>query len=85
MNINLDNIYDIFDNDVLNNLDKENVIKIITYLKINNINFIDDILNNYIDLLNIPYNTFIDKFNNLIHKYGINKIEEDLNILEEMY
>jgi len=71
---------------VYKNIDKENMYKIINLLYLNGCYFIDELLENYLDLFTIEYNTFANKFNILNKKYNNNLIDEiskDMNILEE--
>ncbi len=71
---------------VYKNIDKENMYKIINLLYLNGCYFIDELLENYLDLFTIEYNEFENKFNILNKKYNNNLIDEiskDMNILEE--
>ena len=83
----LDNIYDTFEQSVLNNLNEENIKDIIAYLQKNKVEVIEDMLTNYLDLFILDSLEFQKRFNRLNEKYG-NKLNEYLNykldILEEM-
>lgn len=77
-----------YEESVLKNLDKENMNKIIMFLIHNNCDYIDDLLEDYLDIFTIEYDEFIDKFNKLNKKYNYNYIElvsENTNLLEELF
>ena len=70
------------------NLDKENIYKIINLLSNNGCYYIEELLENYLDIFTIDYDLFESKFNKLNKKYNNNLIDEiskDMNILEEFY
>ena len=87
----LENIEDIvskYDSEVLDKLNKENMAKIIIFLQKENCDFIEDLLNDYIDLFIIEYDDFIRRYIILNEKYNYKYLElaaEDMNYLEEMY
>lgn len=87
----LENIEDIvskYDSEVLAKLNKENMAKIIIFLQKENCDFIEDLLNDYIDLFIIEYDDFIRRYIILNEKYNYEYLElaaEDMNYLEEMY
>lgn len=87
----LENIEDIvskYDSEVLAKLNKENMAKIIIFLQKENCDFIEDLLNDYIDLFIIEYDDFIRRYIILNEKYNYKYLElvaEDMNYLEEMY
>ena len=86
--ININKIKEKFENHVLQNLDKENFYKIIEFLSKEKCDYIEDILSDYLDLFNIPYEEFIRKYNILNNKYNgkfLEKASEDMNMLEEFY
>ena len=61
----LENIEDIvskYDSEVLAKLNKENMAKIIIFLQKENCDFIEDLLNDYIDLFIIEYDDFIRRY-----------------------
>lgn len=69
-------------------LDKDNVNKIVIFLKENKCDFIEDIISDYLDLFTIDYDEFIKKYNTLNKKYNNNfliKASEDMNLLEEFF
>ena len=77
-----------YEKSVLNNMDKENMMKIISYLLSNNCDYIEELLEDYLDIFSFEYSEFVSKFNILNKKYNynlINEIKEDMNILEELY
>lgn len=70
----------------IKHLNKENVINIIKYLENENVDYIDELLEDYLDLFVIDYNEFKNRFEKLKEKYGNNLVENianDLTILEE--
>jgi len=77
-----------YEKSVLDNMDKENMMKIISYLLSNNCDYIEELLEDYLDIFSFEYSEFVSKFNILNKKYNynlINEIKEDMNILEELY
>lgn len=83
-----DSILEKYNETILNQLNKENMTKIILFLEKNNCEFIEDIINDYLDLLAINYNDFITKYNILNKKYNglfLEKASENMNLLEEFY
>lgn len=86
--INSEEILNKYENDIIKNINKENFIKIIKYLKQKQCDFIDEIVEDYLDLFSFEYDEFIGKYNKLEEKYGsnlLNEIKDDMNILEEFY
>lgn len=84
---NLDSLYTIYDEELINSVEEKNFLKIIQYLIKNNIDFIEDIVVSYLDLFLIDYDVFVEKFEILKVKYGSNisnKISHNLQILEEL-
>lgn len=77
-----------YEKSVIKNLDEENIMKIVSYLLSNNCDYIEELLEDYLDIFTFEYNEFITKFNDLNKKYNynlINEIKENMNILEELY
>ena len=73
---------------MLDNLDNDNVLKIINFLGDNYCSCIDDLLIDYLDLFTIPYDEFVDKFNKLNFKYNNEFLElaaYDMNFFDEFY
>lgn len=77
-----------FEKSVLDNIDKENAYKILTFLINEKCDFIEDIVTDYIDLFTFDYNEFVKKYEKLNAKYNdcfLEKASEDMNLLEEFY
>ncbi len=77
-----------YEESVIKNLDKDNVDKIISFLSLNGCDYIEELLENYLDIFAFEYNEFVIRFNKLNDKYNhnlINEIKDDMNILEELY
>ena len=73
---------------VYKSLDKENLNKIINFLVSNGCDYLDELLDNYLDLFTIDFDEFKNKFNKLNNKYNynlINEISNDMSILDEFY
>ena len=61
--------------------------KIIEFLLDEQVDYIEEILTNYLDIFLINIEEFKERFNNLKIKYGNNLVElikDDLGILEEL-
>ena len=77
-----------YEESVIKNLDKDNVDKILSFLSLNGCDYIEELLENYLDIYVFEYNEFVIRFNKLNDKYNhnlINEIMDDMNILEELY
>ena len=77
-----------YEKSVIKNLDKDNVDKILSFLSLNGCDYIEELLENYLDIFAFEYNEFVIRFNKLNDKYNhnlINEIKDDMNILEELY
>ena len=77
-----------FEKNLIDNIDKDNAKKILTFLANEKCNFIEDIVTDYLDLFAFDYNEFISKYEKLNAKYNGNFLErasEDMNLLEEFY
>ncbi len=84
----IDEILDKYSISVLNNLNKENIYKIIAFLEKNDCVCIDDIIEDYLDIFTIEYDTFVDKFEQLNKKYNnkyLNMVSENMSLLEELF
>lgn len=58
-----------YSEDILKNLDKDNINKIIDFLRNNNCDYIESIISDYLDLFTIDYEVFVTKYNYLNKKY----------------
>lgn len=79
---------DKYNSSVLDNLDNDNMLKIINFLGNNYCSCIDDLLRDYLDLFTIPYDEFVIKFNQLNVKYDNNFLDiasHDMNFFDEFY
>ena len=77
-----------FEDSIFSQLDERNVKAIITYLQLNHIEFIEDIIVQYLDLFLIEQEKFIEKFEVLKRKYPhhfIQTLAYHFNLLEELY
>lgn len=77
-----------FDDEIVNEMDIENVSKILKYLNDNNIYYAKDLLISSFDLFLLPVDEFIKQFEKLKNKLGVNFVEklgEDSSLIELMY
>lgn len=84
----MEEIIEKYTDGVLKNLNKDNIIKICDFLDEENCNFIEDILEDYLDLFVFDYEEFIKKYNKLNEKYENNYLvmaSENMDLLEEFY
>lgn len=73
---------------VLNNLDKDNINKIVEFFLSNGCGITNELLESYLDLFTFDYDDFVIRFNILNKKYNNNliaEIDNNMNILEEFY
>ncbi len=85
-NIDIKELHEKYEPEIFQNLNDANVLKIVEFLTLENVDYIDELFNNYLDLFIIDYNEFISRFNNLKYKYGedlVKLIGENLSILDE--
>ncbi len=85
-NIDIKELHEKYEPEIFQNLNDANVLKIVEFLTLENVDYIDELFNNYLDLFIIDYNEFISRFNNLKCKYGedlVKLIGENLSILDE--
>ena len=68
--VNLEDIASKFEPDVLRNIDPNNMKKIVDFLVNKNCDFIDEVINNYIDIFLIDYDEFRIKYNELEKEYN---------------
>lgn len=84
----INNLKETFDNDTLNKIDIDNLIRCYEYLKNEKVYFAKDIILEYIDIFLIDYFEFKIKFQKLKDDLGVNyieKLEEDISILEKYF
>ena len=84
--MNIENLIEKFEISILTKIEKENFKKIITFLVEEKVDYIDELIENYLDLFIIDYDEFKMRFNKLKEYYGDNLVElisENMNILEE--
>jgi len=77
-----------YSNNLLQNLETDNIKKIIQFLREKNCDYIEDILEDYLDLFAIDFDIFQTKFYNLNKKYNnsfLKLASENMNLLEEFY
>lgn len=78
-------LYDNYDVNVLNNVDKDNFDRIYNLFKEYKFDFIEDIILRYIEIFVLDYNTVEIRLNNLIKALGDNYIDiigNDMSYLE---
>ena len=76
-----------FETSILKSLEKENMKKNLIFLKEQQVGYIEDILNEYIDLFLIDYKDFIKRIEKLNQKYEGQfwlKAKENASLLEEL-
>ena len=84
--MNIENLIEKFEISILTKIEKENFKKIITFLIEEKVDYIYELIENYLDLFIIDYDEFKMRFNKLKEYYGDNLVElisENMNILEE--
>lgn len=77
-----------FVDSVFKDLDKDNFYKIIFFLKEKKCDFIEDVVEDYLDLFIFDYNEFVKKFNILNKKYDgkfLKELSKNMNLFEEFY
>ena len=77
-----------YENSVIKNIDKDNINKIISFLTSKGCDYVEELLEDYLDIFTFEYDEFVIKFNKLDDEYNhnlINEIRDDMNILEEFY
>ena len=82
----INEILENYELDVIKKIDRNNLHEIIRFLQLKNVDYIDDILEDYLDLFLIPCSEFRNKFNDLNKKYNGNlvlEVRNDLSILEQ--
>lgn len=84
----MEEILEKYSNTTLNNLNEDNIKKVIAFLIEKKCDYIEDLLEDYLDLFTIEYDVLVKKYNELDNKYNNNLLElasEDMNILEEFF
>ena len=84
----MEEILDKYSIDCLKRYDRQIVIENLKILKDNNCDYLDDILEDYLDILLIDNSDFKKKFEIINKKYNgefLMKANEDMNLLEEFY
>ncbi|MBR3162437.1 MAG: hypothetical protein IKF19_06890 [Bacilli bacterium] len=84
----MEGLLDKYNDNVIKNIDKNNLKKIVKFLQENNCEYIDDILSDYLDLFMLNYEEFVNKYRALNNKYEnkfLEKASENMNLLEEFY
>lgn len=72
----------------LNNLDEKNIEKIIEFLVLRECDYIEDILEDYLDIFAIDYEEFVKRFEKINKNYNneyLKLASEDMNLLEELF
>ena len=82
--------YDIdkYESSIINNINKDNLNKIVSFLISKGCNYIEELLEDYLDIFTFEYSEFLNKYEKLNKKYNgrlIEEIRDDMNILEEFY
>ena len=83
--IDYQDIYNKFEENVLRKINFDNMNKILTFLSNNNVKYLEDIVNNYIDIFIIDYEEFVNKYNELNSEYNnelYKKINDNIETLE---
>lgn len=78
-------LFDIYEYEYINNIDKDNFIRVYEVFKKNNFNYIDDIIVNYLEIFTLDSNFVENKINKLKDILGNNYIYiigNDLRYLE---
>ena len=81
----IEELYDNYDVNVLNNIDKDNFDKIYNLFKSYKFDFIEDIILKYFDIFILEYKDVNDKLNRLVKALGDNYIDiigNDMSYLE---
>ncbi|MBQ4634576.1 MAG: hypothetical protein IJB71_04435 [Bacilli bacterium] len=84
----MEEIFEKYSNSVIKNLDKDNFRKILIFLENENCDYLEDLIEDYLDLFTIDYEIFVTKYKELNQKYNNKFLElasEDMNMLEEFF
>jgi hypothetical protein len=77
-----------YEDSVIKSIDEENIGKIVSFLSSNGCDYVEELLEDYLDIFTFGYDEFVVRFNKLDDKYNhnlINEIKDDMNILEKLY
>ena len=77
-----------YEKSVLDNINSDNMMNIISFLLSMGCDFVEELLDDYLDIFQFEYDDFVNKYNRLNKKYNnnlINEIRDNMNILEELY
>lgn len=77
-----------FDEEMIQQMDEENIDKILDYLGKNNVDYAKDLLISSLDLFLLPAENFTEQFKKLKKELGENfaeKLGEDSSLIEIMY
>ena len=77
-----------FDEEMIQQMDEENIDKILDYLGKNNVDYAKDLLISSLDLFLLPAENFTERFEKLKKELGENfaeKLWEDSSLIEIMY
>ena len=83
-----DEILSKYEADVLKNINTDNMKKIICFLEKEKCDFIEDIIENYLDIFILEYDFFVKKYDQLDKRYNNKFLElasNDMNLLEDFY
>ena len=86
--IDINEIKSKFEKSVIDNIDRENAHKILTFLVNEKCDYIEDIIMDYLDIFSFEYTEFVNKYEKLNNKYNgkfLKEASEDMNLLEEFY
>lgn len=84
----MNEILEKYSNSIVENFNEENFNRIITFLTNEGCNYIEDLLEDYLDIFIIDYDEFVRKYNILNKKYNnryLELISEDMDLLEELF
>lgn len=84
----MNEILEKYSNSIVENFNEENFNRIITFLTNEGCNYIEDLLEDYLDIFIIDYDEFVRKYNILNNKYNnryLELISEDMDLLEELF
>ena len=85
---NFDEILNKFSDSTIKKLDLNNMNKIIIFLNQEKCDYIEDLLEDYLDLFTIEYDEFVNKYQKLNEKYHkeyLRRASQDMNLLEEFF